>query len=48
MLSDQPADEDRLISTVCKTLADILADPNARTPLTIGVFGIDGGTARPA
>jgi len=40
MLSDQPADEDRLnFDPYAKTLADILADPNTNTPLTIGVFG---------
>ena len=40
ILSDQPADEDQLgFAPYAKTLADILADPNTDTPLTIGVFG---------
>jgi formylglycine-generating enzyme required for sulfatase activity len=40
ILSDQPADEDQLgFAPYAKTLADILADPGTRTPLTIGVFG---------
>jgi formylglycine-generating enzyme required for sulfatase activity len=40
ILSDQPADEDRLnFAPYAKTLADIIADPGTRTPLTIGVFG---------
>ena len=40
ILSDQPADEDRLnFAPYAKTLADILADPGTHTPLTIGVFG---------
>ena len=40
MLSDQPADRDRLnFDPYAKTLADIIADPGTRTPLTIGVFG---------
>ncbi len=43
MLSDQPADEDRLnFDPYAKTLADILGDPNTHTPLTIGVFGTWG------
>jgi len=40
ILSDQPADEDRLnFAPYAKTLADIAADPGTDTPLTIGVFG---------
>lgn len=40
MLSDQPADRDRLnFDPYAKTLADIIGDPATRTPLTIGVFG---------
>jgi formylglycine-generating enzyme required for sulfatase activity len=40
ILSDQPADEDQLgFAPYAKTLADIVADPGTRTPLTIGVFG---------
>ena len=40
ILSDQPADEDRLnFDPYAKTLADIIANPNTDTPLTIGVFG---------
>ena len=40
MLSDQPAREDRLNFTpYAETLAEIIADPNMRPPLTIGVFG---------
>ncbi len=40
ILSDQPADQDQLnFAPYAKTLADIIADPGTRTPLTIGVFG---------
>ena len=40
ILSDQPADEDRLnFAPYAKTLADIIANPDTDTPLTIGVFG---------
>ena len=40
ILSDQPADEDRLgFAPYAKTLAGIVADPGTDTPLTIGVFG---------
>ena len=40
ILSDQPAYDDRLnFAPYAKTLADILADPDTDTPLTIGVFG---------
>jgi len=43
ILSDQPADEDRLnFDPYAKTLADIIADPDTDTPLTIGVFGTWG------
>jgi hypothetical protein len=43
ILSDQPADEDRLnFDPYAKTLADIVADPGTDTPLTIGVFGAWG------
>jgi predicted KAP-like P-loop ATPase len=38
--SDQPADEDRLdFDPYAQTLADMVADPDTGTPLTIGVFG---------
>jgi formylglycine-generating enzyme required for sulfatase activity len=40
ILSDQPASEDQLnFAPYAKTLAQIIADPHADTPLTIGVFG---------
>jgi formylglycine-generating enzyme required for sulfatase activity len=40
ILSDQPADEDRLDFDPCaQTLADVVADPDTDTPLTIGIFG---------
>jgi len=40
ILSDQPADEDRLnFDPYARTLADIIADPGTDTPLTIGIFG---------
>lgn len=40
ILSDQPADEDRLeFDPYARTLAEIVADPATDTPLTIGVFG---------
>jgi formylglycine-generating enzyme required for sulfatase activity len=40
ILSDQPADEDRLdFDPYAQTLADVVADPDTDTPLTIGVFG---------
>jgi len=40
ILPDQPADEDQPgFPSYARTLADILADPGTRTPLTIGVFG---------
>ena len=40
ILSDQPADVDGLnFSPYAQTLADIIADPQSDTPLTIGVFG---------
>jgi len=40
ILSDQPARDDRLnFAPYAKTLAEIIADPNTDTPLTIGVFG---------
>ena len=40
ILSDQPADEDRLdFGPYAQTLADVVADPDTDTPLTIGVFG---------
>ncbi|HNT74666.1 MAG TPA: P-loop NTPase fold protein, partial [Anaerolineae bacterium] len=40
MLSDQPAEDDRLnFDPYAKTLAEIVSDPTTRTPLTIGVFG---------
>ncbi len=40
ILSDQPADRDRLnFDPYAKTLADIIANPDTDTPLTIGVFG---------
>ena len=40
ILSDQPADEDRLdFDPYARTLADIVADRDTDTPLTIGVFG---------
>ncbi|MBC7251484.1 MAG: hypothetical protein H5T62_14525 [Anaerolineae bacterium] len=43
ILSDQPADEDRLnFDPYAKTLADIIADPDTDTPLAIGVFGTWG------
>ena len=42
-LSDQPADQDRLnFSPYAKTLADIIANPDTDTHLTIGVFGVWG------
>ena len=40
ILSDQPADQDRLnFAPYATTLAEIIADRGTRTPLTIGVFG---------
>ncbi len=40
ILSDQPADEDQLnFEPYAKTLAEIVSDPDADTPLTVGVFG---------
>ena len=40
ILSDQPANEDRLgFEPYARTLAEIVAAPGTRTPLTIGVFG---------
>jgi formylglycine-generating enzyme required for sulfatase activity len=43
ILSDQPADEDRLnFAPYAKTLADIIADGSVQTPLTIGIFGTWG------
>ncbi len=40
ILSDQPAAQDRLnFGPYAKTLAEIVADPDTDTPLTIGVFG---------
>ena len=40
ILSDQPADRDRLgFAPYARTLAQIVAAPGTRTPLTIGVFG---------
>jgi len=40
ILSDQPADQDRLeFDPYARTLAEIVADPATDTPLTIGVFG---------
>ena len=40
ILSDQPARDDRLnFAPYAKTLAEIIADLNTDTPLTIGVFG---------
>ena len=40
ILSDQPARDDQLdFAPYAETLAEIIADPNMETPLTIGVFG---------
>jgi predicted KAP-like P-loop ATPase len=40
ILSDQPADEDQLgFAPYARTLAEIVAVPGTRTPLTIGIFG---------
>jgi hypothetical protein len=40
LLSDQPADEDQLnFAPYAQTLADVIAEGNVQTPLTIGVFG---------
>ncbi len=40
ILSDRPADNDRLnFAPYAQTLAEIIADPQTRTPLTIGIFG---------
>jgi formylglycine-generating enzyme required for sulfatase activity len=40
ILDDRPTDKDALdFSPYRDTLVDIIADPNTRTPLTIGIFG---------
>jgi len=40
LLSDQPADEDQLnFAPYAQTLAEVIAEGNVQTPLTIGVFG---------
>ena len=45
ILDDLPADEDALdFSPYVATLADIIASPSTRTPLTIGVFGTWGSS----
>lgn len=42
-LSDQPAEKDQLnFAPYAKTLAEIIADPETATPLTIGIFGTWG------
>lgn len=40
ILDDRPTDKDALdFSPYRDTLVDIIADPDTRTPLTIGIFG---------
>jgi len=50
ILTDRPADADGLdFSPYIDALAELIADPAANTPLTLGVFGGwgSGRTARP-